>query len=305
MINLEKKAIGNKSYLYPYPVTLVGADVEGKPNFMTIGFIGISNANPGMVTIGSFRKHYTNRGILANKTFSVNPSEDMLEVVDFIGLNSGEKIDKSKIFDVFYGKLKNAPMIKACPLNLECSVLEVLNKGGLDHIIIGEIMYGLMFGSYIFVGSKDLIWVYKRSPRTIRALVYSYLLAMLIFNLLIALGLTIFFSFILKFDVFNIIFFFAFYLINSEVAISQAVGIQCLSPAFEEKGSAMTSNNLFLMILQLIPFQFILLFIIIAFPVPTSPVMARFHYLMPLLLISIATAVPLLFLGLRKLNRIE
>ncbi|MFW9901589.1 MAG: hypothetical protein ACFFDY_09885 [Candidatus Thorarchaeota archaeon] len=172
-------------------------------------------------------------------------------------------------------------------------------------IIIGGIMYGLMFGSYIFVGSKDLIWVYKRSPRTIRALVYSYLLAMLIFNLLMALGLTIFFSFILKFDVFNIIFFFTFYLINSEVVISQAVGIQCLSPAFEEKGSAMTSNNLFLMILQLIPFQFILLFIILAFPVPSSPVMARFHYLMPLLLISIVTAVPLLFLGLRKLNRIE
>jgi hypothetical protein len=59
------------------------------------------------------------------------------------------------------------------------------------------------------------------------------------------------------------------------------------------------------MILQLIPFQFILLFIIIAFPVPVSPVLARFHYLMPLLLISILTAVPLLFLGLRKLNRIE
>ena len=30
-------------------------------------------------------------------------------------------------------------------------------------IIIGGIMYGLLFGSYIFVGSKDLIWVYKRS----------------------------------------------------------------------------------------------------------------------------------------------
>jgi hypothetical protein len=172
-------------------------------------------------------------------------------------------------------------------------------------IIIGGIMYSLLFGSYIFVGSKDLIWVYKRSPRTIRGLVFSYLLAMLIFNVIMALGLTIFFSFILEFDFFNIIFFFSFYLINSEVAISQAVGIQCLSPAFEEKGSEMTSNNLFLMILQLIPFQFILLFIIVAFPAPTSPILARFHYLMPLLSVSILSAIPLLLLGLRKLNRIE
>jgi hypothetical protein len=172
-------------------------------------------------------------------------------------------------------------------------------------IIIGGILYGLLFGSYIFVGSKDLIWVYKRSPRNTHALVYSYLLAMFIFNILMALGLTIFFSFILKFDFFNIIFFFTFYLINSEVVISQAVGIQCLSPAFEEKGSAMSANNLFLMVLQLIPFQFILMLIILAFPVPSSPILARFHYLMPLLLISIASAIPLLIFGLRKLGKIE
>lgn len=172
-------------------------------------------------------------------------------------------------------------------------------------IIIGGILYSLLFGSYIFVGSKDLIWVYKRSPRNVSSLVYSYLLAMLIFNILIALGLTIFFTFILNFDLFNIIFFFSFYLINSEVAISQAVGIQCLSPAFEEKGSAMTSNNLFLMIIQLIPFQFIFLFIIIAFPAPSSPILARFHYLIPILLIYLTVAIPLLFFGLRKLKRIE
>jgi len=76
---LEKKELSNKSYLYSYPVTLVGANVDDKPNFMTIGFIGMSNANPGMVTLGSFRKHYNNKGILTNKTFSVNlPTEEVL-----------------------------------------------------------------------------------------------------------------------------------------------------------------------------------------------------------------------------------
>ena len=89
------------------------------------------------------------------------------------------------------------------------------------------------------------------------------------------------------------------------MVIFQAVGIQCLSPAFEEKGSAMTSNNLFLMVLQIVPFQFLLLFIIIAFPIPSSPILAKFHFFMPFLLISIASAVPLLFFGLRKLSKIE
>ena len=172
-------------------------------------------------------------------------------------------------------------------------------------IIIGGMIYGLLFGSYIFVGSKDLIWVYKRSPRNIRALVYSYLLAMLIFNILMALGLTIFFAYFLRFDLFSIIFFFSFYLINSELVISQAVGIQCLSPAFEEKGSSMTTNNLILMVLQFVPFQFIFAFMLIAFPVPSSPELAKFYFFTPLLLISIGSAIPLLILGLRKLSKIE
>ena len=172
-------------------------------------------------------------------------------------------------------------------------------------IIMGGMVYGLLFGSYIFVGSKDLIWLYKRSPRNIHALVYSYLLAMFIFNILMALGLTIFFAYFLKFDLFTIIFFFCFYLINSEVVISQAVGIQCLNPSFEEKGSTMTSNNLMLMVLQFVPFQFVFLFIILAFPIPSSPLLAKFHFLLPLLLISMGIAIPLLFAGLKKLSKIE
>jgi hypothetical protein len=172
-------------------------------------------------------------------------------------------------------------------------------------IVIGGILYGLLFGSYIFVGTKDIIWVYKRSPRNVHTLVYSYLLAMLIFNILMALGLTIFFAYFLKFDLFSIIFFFSFYLLNSQVVISQAVGIQCLSPAFEEKGSSMTTNNLILMVLQMGPFQFILPFMIIAFQIPSSPVLAKFYFFLPLFLISVGTAIPLLIFGLRKLSKIE
>ena len=66
-----KKTLGNKSVLYPYPVTLVGADIDGKPNFLAISFIGIINANPGMIALGLGRNHYTNQGIFDNKTFSV------------------------------------------------------------------------------------------------------------------------------------------------------------------------------------------------------------------------------------------
>lgn len=172
-------------------------------------------------------------------------------------------------------------------------------------IIMGGMMYGLLFGSYIFVGTKDLIWVYKRSPRNIHSLVYSYLIAMFIFNALMALGITIFFTFYFNFDIFNIIFFFTFYLINSEIVIFQAVGIQCLNPSFEEKGRAMTTNILALMVLQMIPLQFIFILVLILFPKPSSPELAKFLFLTPMLLVALASSLPLFYFGLRKLSKLE
>jgi len=172
-------------------------------------------------------------------------------------------------------------------------------------IIMGGIMYGLLFGSYIFVGSKDIIWTYKRSPRNVRAMVYSYVLTMFILNIMITVGLTIFFTFFLEFDFFTLIFFFTFSLIYNQLVLFQAIGIQCLSPSFEEKGSAMTSNNLMLMVLQWVPFQFVFFILIVIFEPPTSPELAKFYFLSPMLLLTAVIAIPLLFLGIRHLGKIE
>ena len=154
---MVKSTLGNKSVIYPYPVTLVGADINEKPNFLAISFIGIVNANPGMIAFGLGRNHYTNQGIFDNKTFSVNiPSKDMIEIVDYIGIYSGKKIDKSKLFDIFYGKLKNAPMIKECPINIECKLVDTLDYGGADYVIIGEIIESYIDEKYLTDGNPDV-----------------------------------------------------------------------------------------------------------------------------------------------------
>jgi flavin reductase (DIM6/NTAB) family NADH-FMN oxidoreductase RutF len=139
--NMSKKNLGNQSLLYPYPVTILGTMVNGKPNFMTLAFVGIVNSKPGMIALGCGKRHLTNAGIKENQTFSINlPSTDMIKLADYIGCVSGSKIDKSELFKVFYGKLGTAPMIEECPLCLECKVLKILDLGGLDDIIIGEII---------------------------------------------------------------------------------------------------------------------------------------------------------------------
>ena len=121
---MTKKSIGAKTFLYPMPTVLVGAQVEGIPNYLAVAYCGIAHHDPPMIAVSLGKNHYTNIGIKANGTFSVNiPSEDMVEVTDYCGIVSGKKEDKSPLFTSFYGKLKTAPMIEQCPINLECRVV--------------------------------------------------------------------------------------------------------------------------------------------------------------------------------------
>jgi flavin reductase (DIM6/NTAB) family NADH-FMN oxidoreductase RutF len=95
---------------------------------------------PPRIAIALGKGHFTNPGIKENKTFSVClPSEDMAEITDYCGIVSGKKTDKSEIFDLFYGELKTAPMIRDCPLNVECTLVEVV-ESSMNEIFIGEIV---------------------------------------------------------------------------------------------------------------------------------------------------------------------
>jgi flavin reductase (DIM6/NTAB) family NADH-FMN oxidoreductase RutF len=133
-----KATLGAKNCLYPMPTTLVGATVNGKPTFITIAHVGIMDL--GSVSLSMNKTHYTNAGIKENRTFSVNiPSAEMVKETDYCGLVSGKSVDKAALFEVFYGELKTAPMIKECPINMECRLIQTLDFPRND-IFIGEIV---------------------------------------------------------------------------------------------------------------------------------------------------------------------
>lgn len=137
----EKIKLGAYPYVYPMPTVIVGTLVDSVPNFITISYIGIVQHTPPMVSISIIDKHYTNEGIKKTGTFSINiPNTKMMVVTDFVGMNSGSAIDKSSLFDLFYGELGNAPMIREVPLNLECKLVETINLNNGNEIYIGEII---------------------------------------------------------------------------------------------------------------------------------------------------------------------
>jgi flavin reductase (DIM6/NTAB) family NADH-FMN oxidoreductase RutF len=133
-----KVNLGAKNCLYPMPTTIVGALVNGKPNYIPIAHVGIMDL--GSVSLGMGKVHYTNAGIKENGSFSVNiPSVKMVKTTDYCGLVSGKTTDKSAIFKTFYGKLKTAPMIEECKINMECELIKTVDFPSHD-IFVGKIV---------------------------------------------------------------------------------------------------------------------------------------------------------------------
>lgn len=123
----------------PFPVVLAGAEVEGKPNFVTAGACGCVCLDP-ILYLSLKSTHHTNRGIKENGSFSINiPSSDMVLETDYCGLVSGANTDKSLVFTSFYDNIGNAPLIAECPLNFLCKVIQTLPIRGFD-VFFGEIV---------------------------------------------------------------------------------------------------------------------------------------------------------------------
>ncbi|MFX1275265.1 MAG: hypothetical protein ACFFBP_16385 [Promethearchaeota archaeon] len=169
---------------------------------------------------------------------------------------------------------------------------------------LGGAVFSIMVGHLIFIDSKDLVWVYKRSPRGINSLVYSYFLMLLTLNLLIGIGFIILLSIFLKLDLITSIFFYFTFVGYTQICFVQTIGIQCISPAFEIKGKNMQSNAMISMVLMQIP-MFLIIFGMIGLD-RIIPVEILLYVLLGItFLVNTVISVPLFLIGLKKLNKIE
>jgi len=155
---MSKIRVGAQGLIYPMPVTLIGANVDDKPNFMAVAWCGIANGEPPMISAAIRHQRYTLRGIRQNMTFSVNvPSVDMVKETDYCGIISGAKVDKVEVcqFKVFYGKLESVPLIEQCPINLECKVEHILDLGS-HALVIGRVEEAHVSENCLTSGEPDV-----------------------------------------------------------------------------------------------------------------------------------------------------
>lgn len=142
-----RKNIGSVLALYPTPVTVVGALVEGKPNWLLVAHVGILGHDGLLISLA--KAHYTNAGILETKKVSVNlVDEALLPKADQVGCVSGHQEDKSKMFEIEMSP-EGIPMIEASPLSMACMVQDVYETQGFDNFILK------IEGTYVKEGKLD------------------------------------------------------------------------------------------------------------------------------------------------------
>ncbi len=130
---MEKTNLGNLLALYPKPMTVVGAEVDGKVNWLVVGHTGIIGHD--RIWVSMSKNHYTNQGIRKSKKLSINlVSREMLPKADYVGSVSGASVDKSGVFDYHWGK-NGTPIIDASPLTMECDVVDIYETEGFDNFI--------------------------------------------------------------------------------------------------------------------------------------------------------------------------
>jgi flavin reductase (DIM6/NTAB) family NADH-FMN oxidoreductase RutF len=136
----EKIEMGTNAFLYPMPMVLVGTQVEGRANFMAVAWTARVNWSPPIMAVALNQRHYTPTGIRACQAFSINiPNADLMARTDYCGLVSGGGTDKSELFDLFYGALGTAPMIKECPICIECKLVDVVSLPS-HNLFLGEVV---------------------------------------------------------------------------------------------------------------------------------------------------------------------
>jgi flavin reductase (DIM6/NTAB) family NADH-FMN oxidoreductase RutF len=128
--------------IVPCPVVLLSVRGKERPNIITLSWTGNVSSVPPTIVVGIRPNRYSHEMVKTAGEFVVNiPGKNLIDTAVFCGTKSGRDYDKFKecgLAQVPASKV-NAPMIKECPINLECRTKDVVNVGSHD-LFIAEVL---------------------------------------------------------------------------------------------------------------------------------------------------------------------
>ena len=129
--------------LYPLPVVMVSlADRDGRPNIITLAWVGTVCTNPPMVSISVRPSRFSYEMLKKTGEFVINlTTEDLAYATDYCGVRSGRDVDKFKEMKLTKEKADfvKVPMIGESPVNIECRVKQVMELGS-HHMFLADVL---------------------------------------------------------------------------------------------------------------------------------------------------------------------
>lgn len=170
-----------------------------------------------------------------------------------------------------------------------------------------DLFVGIQLGTFIFVNSKDMIWIFKQSPRNIKTLVLGNWFAMIMLLFPLVAGLCIFVAITTNMDVIQGILFFGIILLGCVSTLAMAMGLGSINPAFQQRSGKMTVNMLIFLGIQFCIF-FLIFFAMsnVLFTINIAPsIFVLFEIPFVIALVNCSAGLSILVLGIWKLEEIE
>lgn len=133
---MTKVNFKGSAMLNPVPVVLVTSiDSKGNKNVFTAAWVGTVCTKPPMVSLSIRPERLSYKYIKDTKEFVINlPSKELVKEVDLCGVKSGKELNKLEKLnlDIEPSKTVKSPIIKDCPVALECKLKDIIPLGSHD-----------------------------------------------------------------------------------------------------------------------------------------------------------------------------
>lgn len=131
-----------RTAIVPCPVVLLSVAGDGRPNVITLSWVANVCSKPPTIVAGIRPERYSYSLVKNTGEFVLNiPSVEQIEGTDLAGTKSGRDLDKFAEcgFTPEPATKVKAPLIKECPINIECKVTQIIPLGTHD-LFVAEVV---------------------------------------------------------------------------------------------------------------------------------------------------------------------
>jgi flavin reductase (DIM6/NTAB) family NADH-FMN oxidoreductase RutF len=143
--------------VFPRPAALITCSGEKGDNIITMSWIATLCSIPPIIGMGIRKNRFSHSAIVQKSEFVVNiPGEELVKEADYCGTHSGRDVDKFKETGLTRenARVVSVPMIKECPINIECKLTKAIDLGS-HTLFLGEVVGTHIDEKIMTIGALD------------------------------------------------------------------------------------------------------------------------------------------------------